>query len=113
MKGHSSEDQVKLLEIAKEKYGMEYRCDFYGRFPWDTEARGDQKPKYISLSKASLGKFTYEVLIRGGDITNFYVFALGHGSSVFPRVRLTMEARDDMVEKTGYQLNAPPVAHLN
>lgn len=113
MKAYSKEQQEELLRIAKEKYGMQYPCDLYGRFPWDTEARGKQKPKYISLSKSSLGTFTYEVLIRGGDITNFYVFALGHGSSVFPRVRLTMEARDDMVEKTGYQLNAPPVAHLN
>lgn len=113
MKAYSKIQQEELFNIASEKYGMEYPCDLYGRFPWDTEARGGQKPKYISLSKNSLGTFVYEVLIRGGDVSNFFVMNLSPRSSVFPRVKLTMEARDDMVLKTGYQLNAPPVAHLS
>lgn len=113
VKGYSGEEQVNLLEVAKEKYGMEYRCDFYGRFPWDTEPRQKQKPKSISLSKSSLGNFVYEVLIRGGNISSFFVFSTGKGGAVYPRVWLTMEARDDMVEKTKFNLNAPPVAHLN
>lgn len=113
MKAYSQKEQETLMTAARWHYRMQYPCDLYGRFPWDTEPRGDQKYKGISLSKSSLGNFVYEVLIRGGDITNFYVFSLGHGSSVFPRVKLTMEARDDMVAKTGFNLNAPPVAHLN
>lgn len=115
MKFYSYEQQSELLKIALEKYNNRYACDNYGRFPWDCERRGlDQdKMKTVSLTKAGLGKFVYEVLIRGGNITEFYVFSISQGGAVFPRVWLTMEARDDMIEKTGYCLNAPPTARLN
>jgi hypothetical protein len=116
IKTYSKEQCEELCRIAKEKYGMEYVCDMYGRFPWDTEHRGDQhkqKLKYLTLSKASLGSFVYEVLIRGGNISSFWAFALEPRSSVYPRVWMTMEMRDDFVEKVRYPMNAPPVVHLN
>lgn len=115
MKAYSKEDQEKLNELAKTKYNNQYPCDLYGRFPWDTELRGDQYKKYKtpSLSKASLGDLTYNVLIRGGDITNWFVPYLSARSSVYPRVKLTLQDRDDMIANTRYMLNPPPVIKLN
>lgn len=111
IKAYSKEAREELNKLAIEKYNNQYPCDLYGRFPWDCERRSDEdyKKKTVNLSKNSLGIFTYEVLNRGGDIKNFFVM----GTSVFPRVFLTIEGRDDMIEKTGYCLNSPPVAHLS
>lgn len=111
MKAYSKEDRQLMNDIAVKKYGNHYHCDLYGRFPWDM--RGNQIGRTLSLSKAGLGKFVFEVLIRGGEITSFFVMNLSQGSSVFPRVWLTLNDYDSFFADTGYMLNAPPVAHVN
>ena len=114
LKSYTKEQQEVLNNKAKLEYYNEYSCDLYGRFPWDCELRGRAaKGKTVNFSKASLGNFTYEVLKRGGNITSFWVFAPEyHRCSVFPRLWLTMDARDDMI-KNGWAICSPPVAHLN
>ena len=113
MKAYSKADQAKLNEEAREKTGNQYPCDLYGRFPWDIELRGNQVGRYLYLSKNSLGEFVFEVIMHGGDITNFFVLSRTPRSSVFPRVKMSMEARLQFQEKTGFILNPPPVAHLS
>lgn len=114
MKSYNIAQQAELCKLAKEKYNNQYDCDLYGRFPWDCELRGRaQSGRTVSLSKSSLGTFVYEVLIRGGQITSFYVFSLTPRASVYPRVWLTLEEYDKFWADTGFILNPPPVAHLN
>jgi hypothetical protein len=112
---YSKADQEQLNQLARDQYNNQYPCDLYGRFPWDTELRGDQHRKYktISLTKASLGDIAFQVLTRGGNITSYYPTTFDPRSTVYPRIWLTLEQRDDMIANTRYMLNPPPVVHLN
>lgn len=113
MKSYNKEQQELLNIRAKNEYKNEYPCDMWGRFPWDCELKSHQIGKTVSLSKSCLGVFVYEVLMRGGNITSFYVFSTTPRGAVFPRVWLTLEARDTFCNDTGFILNSPPVAHIN
>lgn len=111
----SDADKKALCKRACDDYKNFYNCDHYGRFPWDTEPRGNQHDtcRNVSISKASLGEFMYEVLIRCGDATNFFALGYGARNSVWVRVWMTLDARDDFVENTKYILNPPPMATLS
>ena len=116
MKALSKEQQEEMKILAKEKYNNHYDCDLYGRFPWTCERHGREqdKMKTVSLSKSSLGTFTYEVLRRGGDIYSWFVmWPKDDRSAVFPMVKLTLVDRDDMVQQTGFVLNPPAVVKIN
>jgi hypothetical protein len=113
LQAYTKLQQEELCRIAKEEHGNEYPCDLYGRFPWDIELRGNQIGKHLYLSKASLGNFVYEVLMHHGDIYSFFVMSVTPRSSVFPRVKMSLENREHFQANTGYILNPPPVAHLS
>lgn len=116
-KTYTDTEKRLLCERAASSYRNIYDCDLYGRFPWDTELRGDQyddkTKKNVSLSKSCLGELCYEVLIRGGDLTNFFCLDRSPRSFVGARIKLTLDARDDMVSKTRFVLNPPPIVNLN
>ena len=91
--------------------GNQYDCDIYGRFPWD---RSEHRGKPLGLSKAGLGEFVYAVLSHGGDVTNFFcMYPNYHNSSVFVRVKLTVDAKNAIEGITPYRFDPPPVVHLN
>ena len=109
MKSLNKEQQAEATTRAR-ALGNRYDCDLYGRFPWD---RSERRGKATGLSKAGLGAFVYAVLMAGGDITSFYVFSMTQGGAVFARVRLTLEAREQLEKDGPYCFDPPPCAHLN
>lgn len=85
------------------------------------EARGgkwmtlsEREGRRLTLSKASLGEFVYEVLKAGGEIAQLWAFnATFDRSQVLPVVAMTPAMRDAFEAKTGWKLVDPPTIHVN
>ncbi|WP_207183951.1 hypothetical protein [Methylobacterium indicum] len=69
----------------------------------------EHEGRRLTLSKASLGEFVFEILSRGGEIMQLWPFApKWKRSPVYPVVAMTPKMRDEFVEATGFLLVDPP-----
>ena len=69
----------------------------------------EHEGRRLTLSKASLGEFVFEVLNCGGEIMQLWPFApKWKRSPVYPVVAMTPKMRDEFVEATGFLLVDPP-----
>lgn len=91
--------------------GNKYDCDVYGRFPWE---RSEREGKQTSLTKNSLGEFTFAVLSVGGDINSFFVFDHKYPrSAVFISVQLSIAQKEKIESETSYRFDPPPMIALS
>lgn len=114
MKAYNEKERLELQEIAKSEFNNQYPCDLYGRFPWCCEyTTRHAKGKGVSLSKSNLGFFTYEVLMRGGNITQLWAFNIQPRAAVFPIFWLTLDYARVFTDETGFYIKPCGILHLN
>lgn len=97
-------------EQKANKMGNTSVPDVYMRYAWCLD---EHEGKQLILTKARLGDFVFRVLMLGGDVTQLWAFAVSERARVFPSVRLTCDARDELESGAGYKLRAHPVVKLN
>jgi len=104
-------------ELAIEKalqYNNDCPPDAFLRFPWQLSEHYDNRSKFPACNKTSLGEFVHTVLVNGGDIYQLWCMCPSDSrASVFPMVKLTVEAKEKIESETKYKFIAPTKVKLN
>lgn len=105
------------IEIAIDKameYGNDCRPDAFLRFPWQLSENWKKRSKFPSCNKTSLGEFVHTILVNGGDVYQFFCLSpTDSRATVFPMVKLTVDAKIKIESETKYIFVAPTKVKLN